>query len=201
MVKLNLGCGGRPLPGYVNVDSDSLETLHNRYPETKFPEGVEVFQYDLFALPFADGTIDEIRADSLIEHLSFIEEPLFFQEMRRVLKSGGILDISTTDFEQIVKLWIAAEDNWKEFYRSDKEAILEQHWFGQGSYRTDQRWGYLAAMIFGSQNGDGQFHKNCYTEQKLRKMLDFLGFSISAVERYLWKGDRDPMLRFVGVKR
>jgi hypothetical protein len=121
--------------------------------------------------------------------------------MRRVLKSGGILDISTTDFEQIVKLWIAAEDNWKEFYRSDKEAILEQHWFGQGSYRTDQRWGYLAAMIFGSQNGDGQFHKNCYTEQKLRKMLDFLGFSISAVERYLWKGDREPMLRFVGVKR
>jgi hypothetical protein len=27
VIKLNLGCGGRPLPGYVNVDADTLEQL------------------------------------------------------------------------------------------------------------------------------------------------------------------------------
>ena len=31
-IRLNLGCGGRPLPGYINVDLDSLEALRGRYP-------------------------------------------------------------------------------------------------------------------------------------------------------------------------
>jgi len=193
-IRINIGCGGRPLPGYINVDSDNLETLRQRYPLQDFPDGVEVYQYDIFDLPFSDASVAEIRTDSLIEHLSFIEEPKFFYEVKRVLQPGGVFTFSTTNFEEIVKIWLNAKDDWKDFYRDDREAIEQEHWFGQYSYSTDNRWGYLSAMIFGSQNGEGQFHKNCYTIPKIRAILDRLQFTDVKISESRWKGDRDPMI-------
>ncbi|MCP4351358.1 MAG: class I SAM-dependent methyltransferase [Desulfobacterales bacterium] len=199
-IKLNIGCGGRPLPDYINVDSDDLETLKHRYPNQDFPDNIKIYQYDIFHLPFQDESVDEVRADSLVEHLSFTEESLFFYEVRRVLRPGGIFQFSTTNFEEIVKLWIAAEDDWKEFYRNDDEAIAQQHWFGQYSYSVKNRWGYLSAMIFGSQNGEGQFHKNCYTVPKIRAILKYLGFQEPEISHYRWKGERDPMIHVRTIK-
>jgi predicted SAM-dependent methyltransferase len=199
-VKLNIGCGGRPLAGYVNIDSDDLEEMKKRYPAQNFPEGTEIFDYDIFNLPYKDGTVAEIRADSLIEHLSFKEESCFFMEIKRVLKKGAILNISTTDFEEIAKIWLNAKDDWKDFFRDDPEAIRTEHWFGQNSYSTENRWGYLSAMIFGSQNGEGQYHKNCYTEGKIRAMLEYLGFIEIKISHFRWKKNRDPMLKVIAVK-
>lgn len=199
-IRLNLGCGGSPLANYINVDMDSLETLRTRYPEQCFSDDLLVHNYDIFCLPYADGTVDEVRADSLIEHLPFVDEPRFFHEVKRVLRTGGLLRLATPDFEAAVTEWLAAKDEWKEFYRNDPEAIRNQHWFGQYSYSTENRWGYLTAMIFGSQNGEGQFHTNCYTAAKLRAMLKYLGFKEIELTRYRWKGDRDVMIQLLAEK-
>lgn len=193
-IKLNLGCGGRPLDGYINVDMDTADELRLRYPNHKFAPDLKVYQYDLFNLPYKDGTVDEVVADALVEHFSFIEEPKFFYEVKRVLKSGGIFKFSTPDFEETFKDWLKAKDDWKEFFRNDDEAIAKKHWFGTYTYARDNRWGYLTAMIYGSQNGEGQFHKNCYTEGKVRAMLKYLGFTDIKVRRERWQGDRDMML-------
>jgi len=199
-IRLNLGCGSRLLPGYINVDMDSLDALKSRYPLQEFSHDLETYNYDIFNLPFPDSSVAEIRADSLIEHLSFLEEPKFFYEMKRVLCPGGILQLSTPDFEAAVRLWISAKDEWKEFYRNDPEAIAQEHWFGNYSYSTDNRWGYLMAMIFGSQNGAGQFHRNCYTIPKIRAILQHLEFDELEISQYRWKGDRDLMI-FVRAKK
>lgn len=193
-IRLNLGCGGGPLPGYINVDIDSLDKLKERYPSEEFPEGVEIFNYDIFDLPFSPDSVSEVRADSLIEHLSFVEEPRFFYEVKRVLRPGGIFQFSTPDFEDAIRLWLAAKDDWRDFYRDDAEAIAAQHWFGRYSYSTDNRWGYLMAMIFGNQNGPGQFHKNGYTMPKIRAILARLDFEELEISRYRWKDDRDLMI-------
>lgn len=200
MIRLNLGCGGSPLPDYVNVDMDSLEALRQRYPEQEFSDHLQIYDYDIFNLPYPDGIVDEVRADSLIEHLPFADEPRFFYEMKRVLRRGGLLRLATPDFEATVRAWLAAKDEWKEFYRNDPEAIRNKHWFGQYSYSTENRWGYLLAMIFGSQNGDGQFHVNCYTEPKIRAILKHLGFRELKISRYRWKGDRDVMIQVLAEK-
>ena len=102
---------------------------------------------------------------------------------------------SNNDFEKTMKLWLQAEDNWKDFFRDDDEAIKQQHWFGQYSYSTDNKWGYLTASIFGPQNSEGQFHKNCYTEKKIRNMMRFLNFEILDMSFFRWKDDRDHMIR------
>jgi predicted SAM-dependent methyltransferase len=193
-IRLNLGCGGRPLPGYINIDMDTLEELKVRYPTEKFPEGIEVYQYDIFNLPFSDDSVAEIRADSLLEHLSFLEERKLFYEVKRVLRPGGIFVFSVPDFEDTVELWLKAKDDWKDFFRNDPEAIAQQHWFGQYSYSTENRWGYLTASIFGPQNSEGQFHKNCYTVPKIRAILHRLDFEEPEISNYRWKNDRNLMI-------
>jgi len=193
-IRLNIGCASRPLEGYINIDMDSLEQIKQRYPHAKIPENVRVENYDIFALPFEDASVTEVRADSLIEHLAFPEEPKFFYEVKRVLKKGGLFHFSTPDFEDAVKTWLAAKDDWKDFYRSDDESIRKEHWFGNYSYTTANRWGYLSAMIFGSQNGEGQFHRNSYTLPKIRAILKHLGMKEVEVTQYRWKGDRDLMI-------
>ena len=202
-IKLNLGCASRLLPEYINIDMDSLETIKNRYPniELSADNETEFLQCNILKLPFADGTVDEVRADALVEHLSFLEEPKFFYEIKRVLKSGGLLDFAVPDFEEIVKKWLAAKDDWKEFFRNDEEAIKQQHWFGQYSYSTDSRWGYLTAAIFGPQNSLGQFHKNAYTIPKIKAVCKKLNFNEPQIENFLWKGDRDLMIRVRATKK
>jgi hypothetical protein len=57
------------------------------------------------------------------------------------------------------------------------------------------------ASIFGSQNGEGQFHKNAYTRSKIAALLARVGFEVKEMSTYLWKGDREPMIFTRAVKR
>ena len=200
MIKLNIGCGGNPLKDYINIDQDSLEQMRKRYPEKKFDDELIIRNHDIFNLPFDDSSVDEIKSDSLIEHLNFIQEKKFFNEIKRVIKAGGRLEISTPDFEMTVKQWLAAKDDWKDFFRDDDEAIKQNHWFGNYNNKPDNRWGYHLASIFGSQNGEGQFHRNCYTEKKLIAICKKIGIKIINIERFQWKEDRDHMLKMIATK-
>ena len=199
-IRLNLGCGGRPLRGYINVDMDTLDQIRVRYPNQAFADDLTVVQYDIFNLPYPDDSVGEVRAEGLVEHLAFIDEPKFFREVARILAPGGRLYISTVDFEKTVRQWLDAEDDWKDFYRNDQEAILKEHWFGTYTYEPTNRWGYLVATLYGSQNGVGQFHTNCYSEAKLRAICKRLNLKVVTVERFQWKGNRDHMLGLTATK-
>ena len=199
-IKLNLGCASRLLSGYINVDLDSIEEIKNRYPNIEIDEDQQFLQANILDLPFEDNTVDEIRADAFMEHMSFKEESQMFKEVYRALKPGGLFVFSVPDFEDAVRKWLAAEEDWRDFYRDDDEAIAQSHWFGQYSYSTSSRWGYLTAAIFGPQNSPGQFHKNAYTEGKIIAICNKIGFEKPEIDRFLWKGDRDTMIR-VRVKK
>jgi predicted SAM-dependent methyltransferase len=199
-LRLNLGCGGRPLPGYINIDVDSVDEIRARYPNQTYDADVTVFNYDIFNLPFPADSVDEVRAESLIEHLPFVDEPRFFREVVRVLKPGARLYLTTVDFEKAVRQWLAADDDWQDFYRTDTEAIRAEHWFGTYSYNANNRWGYLTATIYGSQNGRGQFHTNCYSEAKLRAICRRMNLRVDAIDRFQWQGHRDHMLALSATK-
>ena len=81
LVKLNLGSGTDALPGYVNVDAARIP-------------GVDVVcDLDDGAWPWNDGSVAEIRAFDLFEH---VDDPLLFMwECHRVLVTGGLLDLHT----------------------------------------------------------------------------------------------------------
>ena len=202
LIKLHLGCGAILKDGWVNIDSESKEEIIERYgisgeERRQLELGPEIHQYDIFNLPFDDNSIDEILSEGMIEHLSFAEEPLFFYECARVLKPGGTLNVQTDDFDGLISLWLEAKDDFKEFYRLGSH----NHWFGENKKDFENRWGLLVTCFFGNQSSPGQYHRNCYTEKKLLKVFELIGFNVPEISREKYKGQFDPMIRAVGQKR
>jgi SAM-dependent methyltransferase len=84
-MKLNLGSGGRPLEGYVNVDSNP------RAP------GVDVVHdLDEYPWPFETESADEVFMDNCLEHL--IDHNRAMKEIYRILKPGGVAKIIVPHF-------------------------------------------------------------------------------------------------------
>jgi metal-sulfur cluster biosynthetic enzyme len=81
-----------------------------------------------------------------------------------------------------------------------EESIHSQHWFGTHTYKPTNRWGYLTATFYGSQNGAGQFHNNCYSEKKLRAVCKKIGLDVVSIDHFQWKVDRDHMLGLTAKK-
>lgn len=157
-IKLHLGCGKNLLDGYVNID--------------KYVEHDKVHNFDILNLPFSESTVVEILAEHVVEHLSFVEEKLFFYEAKRVLVTGGLLKIEVPDMEWVFSEFCKQKDFFNDFYQVGSS----DHYFGNG-IENNNRWGVLTTHIWGNQNGNGQFHKNGYTEQKLLRIKQLLEFS------------------------
>ena len=81
MKKLNLGCGDKILPGYINVDV--AESRRGFKPDVLC---------ELHRLtPFASNTVDEILSVHVVEHFWRWEVVDILSEWVRVLKPGGTM--------------------------------------------------------------------------------------------------------------
>jgi SAM-dependent methyltransferase len=169
-LRLHIGCGDKPLPGWINIDRVARAA------------GVST-DIDVTDLPYPDGSVDAVLAEHVFEHFSFAEERLVWGEMARVLRPGGTLTLEVPDFEWVCATFLAASDDWREFYMVG----AADHYGGCGR-ALDQRWGILQTMFFGNQNGSGQFHRSGYTEGKLRAIAGALGFRGIAIRRLFNKG-------------
>ncbi len=84
MTKLDIGSGGTPYPGFTSWDiADGRDAR------------------DLSAL--ATGSVDEIRASHVLEHLSFADAQHALAEWARVLKVGGKLRVAVPDMDWVAK--------------------------------------------------------------------------------------------------
>jgi predicted SAM-dependent methyltransferase len=91
-----------------------------------------------------------VEAHHVIEHLSFEESNRSLAEWHRVLQSGGWIIVSCPDMDRIVRRW-----NHRRHQVSD-----------------------LLAMIYGSQEHPGMFHRSGYTNELLRSRLEAQQFSV-----------------------
>jgi predicted SAM-dependent methyltransferase len=169
-LRLHLGCGATLLDGWVNIDSVA------RAPGVRD-------DLDLTALPWPDGSVDAVLAEHVFEHLSFAEEARLWPEMARILRPGGVLTVEMPDFEWVCARFLNAADEFRAFYQVGHP----DDYAGCGR-SLDQRWGILQTMIFGNQNGAGQFHRSAYTEGKLRALATLTGFAAVEVSRRFNKG-------------
>lgn len=89
---LNMGSGGRPVKGWVNVDIGGADV-----------------NVDLSygKLPFPDSTFEGIVSQHVVEHL-YIDDELIpiLRDCHRCLKNNGELWLSTPDMEKIIESYL-----------------------------------------------------------------------------------------------
>ena len=177
-LKLHVGCGTVYLDGYVNLDlpvegysflaaerPDLLErnrtTLDRYYKKDESRETLEggprerqACVVDRYAamdtLPYAPGTVDEIRSVQSLEHLDMREGPLVLRHWYDILKPGGLLHVDVPDFEETARQLLAQPDE------------PSKDWF----YR----------LVYGSQKNPYAFHKNGFSPGRLERLLREAGF-------------------------
>ncbi len=91
---LNLGCGSRYHPDWINIDIA--------------PQGPEVIQIDLRrGVPLPDDSCDVVYHAAVLEHLRRSDAKAFLAECYRVLKPGGIVRVGVPDLEIICQLYLS----------------------------------------------------------------------------------------------
>lgn len=91
-MKINLGCGEDIKEGYINIDIRNLP-------------GVDVVA-DVRKLPFSKGSIDEIIALDIYEHISHNESQRMLVHWVSILKEGGLLFIKGPCINRMIQYFI-----------------------------------------------------------------------------------------------
>lgn len=123
-MKLNLGCGKRKLPGFVNVDV----------------QGEPDILADVRSVPLADGCADEVHAYHVIEHFYLWDVPAVLGEWRRLLKDGGLLVLELPSLEAAARNLLAGLN----------DQMVMWPLYGDPSHRDPfmcHRWGYTPATL------------------------------------------------------
>lgn len=135
-LKIHLGAGPINIQGWVSIDARQAPHIHLR------SEG--------FALDeFADGAISEIYMCHVLEHFSFEEVGQILRNFHKKLKVGGVLRLSVPDFDRLVKVYQANDNN------------LE----------------LIKFALMGGQDYEYNFHKCVFTHASLAEMLCDCGFA------------------------
>jgi SAM-dependent methyltransferase len=100
-LRVEIGGGPFPSPGYVHVDADR----RSRHLEHIAPA---------WRLPFADGTVEEILAVHVLEHVHAADVDRTLREWRRVLGPGGYAEIHVPNAATVFPAFLSAppEKKW-----------------------------------------------------------------------------------------
>lgn len=146
--RLHLGCGKRKINGWLNVDITGSD-----------------YDIDLAIgqLPWKDNVFDCVVSQHVIEHLHLEHELLpLIKELSRVMKSGGVIWLSTPDLEKVCMAYqnkanTLIEDRKSRFPNFSMNGIPPQHFIND---------------LF-HQNGQ---HKNLFDFEMIKWMLEKDGF-------------------------
>lgn len=160
-MRLNIGCGQHPLPYWTNLDSDpdAIADLYQRVPP----------------IPFDDGTLDEIYAGHMLEHLDYSDATAFLADCYRALVPGGRLGIVVPDTKEIMRRYLAGTVDAVEY--------------PYGVWWDLANLDAVCAMFLYS-TVQGSRHQWMYDEQTLAKAMTRAGFKdLTPIDRY-----RDPRI-------
>jgi predicted SAM-dependent methyltransferase len=153
-MKLNLGCGTDIQSGYVNIDARSMSGVDLTH---------DIEQKDL---PYAPGTVSEVRAIDVLEHFSFRSTERILRDWFRVLKLGGFILVQVPNIEQHIELFYAGVMDKRGRYTNGYDDAIE----------------YFRANVFGGQDYPENTHKTCFTPASLSAVLSKVGFVNIAIE-------------------
>ena len=155
MVKLDLGCGKNPKPGFEGVDN------------IKFDEVTHVCDLSIPGWPFEDNSVEEVHCSHFVEHLSGRERIQFANELHRILAPGGKATIivphwaSCRAYGDMTHQWPPVSEFWFFYLSKEWRAGNCPHddieWNPQG-YSCDFQatWGYSMNPSLNARNQEFQ---------------------------------------------
>jgi predicted SAM-dependent methyltransferase len=144
--KLHIGCGPRYLPGFLHVDVKALPHVD--------------IVCDMFDIHkhVAPGTVHEIYACHVVEHVSRHRVVELFRIFNTLLATGGVLRLAVPDIGKAIELYAS----------------------GRYSLYPD-----LYGQFWGGQRDDHDYHAIGFDFGLLRDIMVRAGFD--AVQRYDWR--------------
>lgn len=199
MKVLNLGCGTKASDLAVNIDwSIMLRLKANPYGrrvarilltnqrwERFLSLSSNVLVYDLRkGIPFEDGEIDAVYSSHLIEHIDRHKVVGFLDEIKRVLKPGGIIRIVTPDMESLARRYLDHLDLCVDGRGNPSE---HDHFIGDiieqmvrreaaGTTRQPRLRRFLENLILGDARKRGETHQWLYDRVNIRVIFETCGF-------------------------
>ena len=170
LVKLNLGCGDKIIPGYINID-----TVSER--KDKKPDIIADIR-DLKTIKTAIA--DEILAVHVIEHFFYWEVGPLLKSWRRVLKPGGKIILECPNLLHACKMII---ENPRKASLADQNGQMSM-WPLYG----DPNW-----------KDPLMCHKWAYTPDSLMSVLMTAGFSDVRQEAAQFKLKEPRDMRITGI--
>jgi predicted SAM-dependent methyltransferase len=101
--KLQIGCGGNLLDGWLNSDLDPTSN-------TKYHLNA------IWPFPIRNNIFDYIFSEHMIEHISYLEGNHMLEECFRILKPNGKIRMSTPDLAFVINLYSPEKTNLQEEY-------------------------------------------------------------------------------------
>lgn len=87
-VRLCLGSGHAPIPGWINVD---------------FEPPADILLDLRFPLPWPNMSVAAIYSEHLVEHVPLEDARSMFREWRRVIASDGVVRVATPDLARLIE--------------------------------------------------------------------------------------------------
>jgi predicted SAM-dependent methyltransferase len=163
-IRVNVGCGGNPTKGWINLDVTS-------HP------GVYLWDCRL-GLPFSDGAVAAIYSEHFFEHLDLESEARpFLRECLRCLQAGGVLRIVVPDGGAYLRAYSGSWERLAAMRPLDCSANgWRDRWLGQ-VYQTKMQ---LMNAIF----RQGYEHKYAYDDETLILVMREAGFADAIVQQF-----------------
>ena len=153
-IKLNIGCGEKNYPDYINIDAVPLEgtDIVMNLPE------------DLCLIP--SETVSEVLLESVLEHFYRYEQDDLLKECCRILVKGGELVIKTLpDFDGLIDAYLNKK-------QGDVSEVFDLYEVYRNTHGDPQL-----------HNSPHQLHKDIFNQESVRELINRTGFDIKEMSR------------------
>jgi predicted SAM-dependent methyltransferase len=110
VAKLQIGCGGNMLPGWLNTDGQMDGWFH--------PQSVKLDATELFPIP--DSSFDFVYSEHMIEHIPYWSGQQMLRECFRIMKPGAYIRISCPDMQFLIDLYTNPTDVARQYTEQEK---------------------------------------------------------------------------------
>jgi SAM-dependent methyltransferase len=178
MIRVNIGCGQTPTPGWHNYDN-SMSVRIAKHPlltyaldkcgmlkkgQIDFIHFIRLNNIRLADatkyIPVPDNSVEVLYSSHMVEHLDREEVKSFLSEARRILSTNGIIRIAVPDLRILVEHYIGD---------GDADSFIEKTGLGRKTARSLVE--RIRLLLFGDRS-----HKWMYDGPSMVSLLISMGF-------------------------